>query len=416
MNQNLFEHTSYDELDAEGRAKSRLLPLRMAIEKLKGKNNRLTIPLKNFKDYHTFYSQLVKAGSKISIPNARNEEIGPQKFEQCLEFLGIEDSTDLQDLIEDPQYREIFEEGGIKFSFSKDRRNNVINPATQARKSTGKLEEIGITVAGEGESWEWGTDEDDDMSKVAPEGRDIWVIRAHEYPDYPCMFVYPYEGSKISEYSTALDIFFMNRSKESGIIYSFYDPKKFNLMWVACPCTYDYFLNNPVPTESEVANAQARKQQEEQIENEPEYAMAESAVNKDRTILKRLVESYGKEDVMKYVNHLNESRDDDMNAVQNCVNTIARLTGCSDEECLEKVRQLLEDLVDTVQNEPYELGKADGYNENYDEIYQEGYEDGEKSGYNAGLEDGKAMMRREMSYKFNTSSLVNRIRGRFDED
>ena len=50
LDRRIFEHTSYDDLDSEGRAKSRLLPLRMAIQRLKGKNNKLAVPLKNFKD------------------------------------------------------------------------------------------------------------------------------------------------------------------------------------------------------------------------------------------------------------------------------------------------------------------------------------------------------------------------------
>ena len=98
----LNEYTSYDELNADNRGKSKLLPLILAINEFKHKETKVNVPLKNTKDYHTFYQQLVKAGNKISIRTARGEEIGPQKFAQCLNLLGIEDSTDLQDFLKDP--------------------------------------------------------------------------------------------------------------------------------------------------------------------------------------------------------------------------------------------------------------------------------------------------------------------------
>ena len=305
MRDKLYEHTSFDDLNAEGRGKSRLLPLLLAFDKIKGKANRITIPLKTSKDYYTLYQQLCAAGSKISIKNARNEEIGPDKFAKCFELLGIEDSTDLQDFIEDYTYRQILENNGIKFSFSKETRNNIILPAERTIKSNSRLSDVGITDE-EGVTWEWGTTEDEDRMKVAPEGRDIWVIRAHEYPDYPCMFLYPYEGTQITPYSTALDIFFMNKSKDTGIIYDFYNPKEFNLMWVACPCTYSYFLENPIPTPKEQQEAKNRHAKEQQIED-TDYDIEEELVIRDRNKLKRLVESYGKKDVLDYVKHLNES-------------------------------------------------------------------------------------------------------------
>ena len=122
----LNEYTSYDELDAEGRGRSRLLPLILAIDKFKGKQNKVNVSLKNNKDYYTFYQQLVKAGNRISILNPRGEEVGPQKFEQCLNLLGIEDSTDLQDFLKDPFYVELFKKEGVTFSFSKEERAEAI--------------------------------------------------------------------------------------------------------------------------------------------------------------------------------------------------------------------------------------------------------------------------------------------------
>jgi flagellar biosynthesis/type III secretory pathway protein FliH len=50
-----------------------------------------------------------------------------------------------------------------------------------------------------------------------------------------------------------------------------------------------------------------------------------------------------------------------------------------------------EDLVDTVQNEPYELGveegKKVGYDEAYEEGYNDGYQNGKDEGYNRGYRD-----------------------------
>lgn len=323
----LNEHTSYDEMNSEGRAKSRLLPIRLAFRYLKGKGNELksyTVNLKNANDYNILWKQLMTAGSKISIPKIDREtgakvEMGPRSFAKALDILGIEDVTDLQDFIEDPVYREMLEtEEKLKFSFGKEKRKEL--DTNRRRVTTTKdLAAIGIDIDGEGESWEWGNSEDD-MLKSAPEGRDIWVIRAHEYEEgYPCMFLYPYEGNKITDYSTALDLFFMDRSKETGVIYDYYDPKKFNLLWVACPCTYAWFLKNPVPTAKELADAkktaadiQANQTAIEDTdydtyEDDLDYRIAEQEVIKDRNKLKRLVESYGKEDVLNFIEHLDEN-------------------------------------------------------------------------------------------------------------
>lgn len=322
MKTRIFEHTSFDDLNAEGRGRSRMLPVILAFEKMMGKDRKITISLKNSRDYYTLWQQLIAAGNKISLKDPRNgQEIGPQKFAKSLELLGLEDPTDLQDFIEDYTYRKMLEDAGVKFSFSKEVRNAVINPGKVAVVNNGKLSEIGITDE-EGIAWEWGTDEDSDKLKQAPEGRLIWVIRAHEYPEYPCMFVYPlaqYDdngqvcGPLISKYSTALDIFFMNKSKDNGVIYDFYDAKNFNLMWVACPCTYRHFLKYPIPTDAELAKAKERRAAEREIEetdikNYKSEDVDESLVA-DREALKRLVESYGKKDVLNFVNHLNEEVD-----------------------------------------------------------------------------------------------------------
>lgn len=324
----LNEHTSYDDINAEGRGRSRMLPIKLAFRLLKGKGNEtksFTINLKTQNDYNILWKQLMNAGSKISIPKIDKEtgtrvEMGPRSFANALDILGIEDATDLQDFIEDPVYREMLEtEEKIKFSFGRDKRKDL--DTIKRRITTSKdLAAIGVSIDGEGESWEWGNG-DDDMMKTAPEGRDIWVIRAHEYPEYPCIFVYPYEGNNITDYSTALDIFFMDICKADGIIYDYYDPKKFNLLWVACPCKYDWFKKNPTPTSAELEKAkkvadeiQANQAAIEDTDydtynNDFEYRLAESKkdINADRKKLQKIVESYGKEDVLNYVNHLNES-------------------------------------------------------------------------------------------------------------
>lgn len=371
LRKGLLEHTSYDELDAEGRGKSRLLPLKLAIQRLKGKENKITVPLKTDRDYHTFYQQLVRAGSKISIPNAKNEEIGPQKFEQCFNLLGIEDSTDLQDLIADPVYREIFEREGIKFSFSKEMRNETRRVEARA-KAEGQLEEIGITYAGEGESWEWGDNSDADFCKGAPEGRQIWVIRSHYYEDgFPCMFLYPIEGVKISDYSTALDKFYMNLSTDAGYMKMHVDTKKFNPLWVACPCYYDWFLKHPQPEDNEtLEQIEAEEAQRAAEETDYDYRMAESAVGRDRKKLRRLVEAYGKEDVLKFVRSLNEGLYDNehvVGSVHPSADPEGYLDGVTDIEGCERC--------------PYDLfivfAKGKGYYKSLDNIVYVGPNDEE---------------------------------------
>lgn len=308
----LLEHTAFDDFNADGKAKSKLLPLILAFDKLKGKNRTITISLKTTRDYYTLYQQLVRAGTKISMLDASGKEVGPQKFAQCLKKLDIANGIDLQDFIEDYYYRQILEAEGVKFSFSQVTKTKL-SGMKKTITSNNSLASIGITAETEGDSWEWGTDKDSDMAKQAPEGREVWVIRTIFYEDgYPCMFVYPYEGSQISKYSTALDVFFLERSKENGIIYQYFDKKKFNLLWAACPCTYDWFIEHPVPDAQEQKSAKSNASAEDtfeepQAEEEADYRMAES-VAADRKKLRNLVESYGKADVLEYINQLNEMR------------------------------------------------------------------------------------------------------------
>lgn len=313
LHNKLNEYTSYDDLNAEGRGKSRLLPLILAIDKFKGKQNKVTVPLKNNKDYYTFYQQLVKAGNKISILNPRGEEVGPQKFEQCLNLLGIEDSTDLQDFLKDSFYSELFKKEGINFSLSKEERAEA-RRITGRIKLQGHLAEIGITYEGEGVSWEWGTDEESDKRMVAPEGRQIWVIRSHYYDQgFPCMFVYPYEGVKISDYSTALDKFYMNLATDAGYMKEFVNTKEFNPLWVACPCYYDWFLAHPVPENGEtIEEIEAAERQRVAEESDYDAYDMDESLHADRKALKKLVESYGKKDVLNFINHLNEDVVEDL--------------------------------------------------------------------------------------------------------
>ena len=118
-------------------------------------------------------------------------------------------------------------------------------------------------------------------------------------------------------------------------------------------------------------------------------------LNKDRAELKRLVESYGKADVLKYVNHVDESRQDDLDAIQKCVSQISDLAGGLSEDVLAKIYQILEDFLDTVQNEPYDLGVKDGMKrgyEEYEETHRESYEEGYEQGYEEGKQDGYQRM------------------------
>ena len=130
------------------------------------------------------------------------------------------------------------------------------------------------------------------------------------------------------------------------------------------------------------------------------------AIDKDRAELKRLVESYGKADVLKYVNHVDESRQDDLDAIQKCVSQISDLAGGLSEDVLAKIYQILEDFLDTVQNEPYNLGVEDGVRRGYDDAYRDGYEEGYKEGKSDGYDRG----RQEMYDKLKDRGFFGRMR------
>ncbi len=98
-------------------------------------------------------------------------------------------------------------------------------------------------------------------------------------------------------------------------------------------------------------------------------------IEKDRAALRCLVESYGKEDVMKYVNHLNEAIDESqtkkdaiMKAFNEIVIELFKIYKIDiEQDSPDDLMRILEELYDVAADEGCQLG--------YDEGYQRGYSD-----------------------------------------
>ena len=67
-------------------------------------------------------------------------------------------------------------------------------------------------------------------------------------------------------------------------------------------------------------------------------------IDKDRKELQRLVESYGKEDVMKYVNHLDEDYAETPPFILNYAKNIAKFMGGADERQLNYIVRTLQTM------------------------------------------------------------------------
>ena len=348
----LNEYKSFDEYNRQSvdwgtTSEKRLSPLTLSIkqackENLAYKNN--TINLKSDRDFDSFFMNVKNAAKNVK-EFYGNTLTCSMALTKCFNSLGIYNGSDFKEFLLDPVYNDIITKtAGVTFSFNKETRKRFNDGGTIDRV-LGELQELGITFDTEGVNWEWGSSRGtreerkdpsfEDYHKVAPEGKQIWVIRSHAYLDgYPCLFLYPDEvytdengeaytdengkvkKINISNYSYSLDKFYMILGKDSGIIEQFYNPREFNLLWVACPCTYDHFIHNPIPTPKETADANERKTEEDDFNMSADEFTVESvstkSISNDRKSLKRIVESYGKKDVINFVKHLNENSDEDL--------------------------------------------------------------------------------------------------------
>ena len=81
-----------------------------------------------------------------------------------------------------------------------------------------------------------------------------------------------------------------------------------------------------------------------------------NTVKQDRESLKRLVEAYGKEDVVKFIRHINESEEPDprkLEAIEEAVTRIQPLNLTPEQ--FAKIKMLFESL--------YDYGYADGFDD-----------------------------------------------------
>lgn len=77
-------------------------------------------------------------------------------------------------------------------------------------------------------------------------------------------------------------------------------------------------------------------------------------IDKDRKELQRLVEAYGKQDVTKFINHINEAIDESQTkkaAILKAYNEID-----FEQDSPDDLMRILEELYDTAADEGYQLG------------------------------------------------------------
>lgn len=81
-----------------------------------------------------------------------------------------------------------------------------------------------------------------------------------------------------------------------------------------------------------------------------------NTVKQDRESLKRLIEAYGKEDVVKFIRHLNESEEPDPRKLEAIEEAVTRVQSLNlTPEQFAKIKMLFESL--------YDYGYADGFDD-----------------------------------------------------
>ena len=215
------------------------------------------------------------------------------ELEECFAYFDIQRPTDFKQLLEDPECRDIIEnEANVKFIFNSDRKNDLHLLAKERRRFRREQEKVNDIYSYFNYTW----DEEEALAAVTNK-RHVWVVRTNEYPNLPALFFYPKtpinskdEEELISKYSHKL---------ATAYKYELRDPSV-NAYWLARPCRYPWFKEHPMPDGSELII---------KINESKNKLTNMNTLNRDRNTLKRLVESYGKKDVLNFVRHLNESFD-----------------------------------------------------------------------------------------------------------
>ena len=215
-------------------------------------------------------------------------------LEVCFDYFDIQRPTDFKQLLEDPECRDIIEkEANVKFIFNSDRKNDLHLLAKERRRFRREQEKVNDIYSYFNYTW----DENEALAAVTNK-RHVWVVRTNEYPNLPALFFYPKtpinskdEEELISKYSHKL---------ATAYKYELRDPSV-NAYWLARPCRYPWFKEHPMPDGSELII---------KINESKNKLTNMNTLSRDRNTLKRLVESYGKNDVLNYVRRLNESFDE----------------------------------------------------------------------------------------------------------
>lgn len=219
------------------------------------------------------------------------EYVPSTELKECFAYFDIQRVADFKQLLEDPECRDIIEEeANVKFIFNFDRKNDLYLLAKERRRLRREQEKVNDIYSYFNYTW----DEKEALAAVTDK-RHIWVVRTNEYPNLPALFFYPKnpinskdEEELISKYGHKL---------ATAYKYELRDPSV-NAYWLARPCRYPRFKEHPMPDGSELIKET----------NESKNRLTNmNTLNRDRNTLKRLVESYGKKDVLNFVRHLNEN-------------------------------------------------------------------------------------------------------------
>ena len=291
----LNEFVSVSDLDISD-LKDNLLPIIKGVDtycwsyiKIRERNSSRVVPISLKTDSEVY--RLFDAVKETNSVWKFYKNVPSPELEECFAYFDIQRSTDFKQLLEDPECRDIIEkEANVKFIFNSDRKKDLHLLAKERRRFRREQEKVNDIYSYFNYTW----DEQEALAAVTNK-KHVWVVRTNEYPNLPALFFYPKspinskdEEELISKYSHKL---------ATAYKYELRDPSV-NAYWLARPCRYPWFKEHPMPDGSELIIKI----------NESENKLTNmNTLSRDRNTLKRLVESYGKNDVLNFVRRLNES-------------------------------------------------------------------------------------------------------------
>jgi len=277
---NIMNILSFNELNTDNKGRNRLLPIIDTLRRMGGRSGEFVLKLgtaddaresfKKFKEYASF------------------SPLGEDRILRILRVLNVFTGADFKELLLDQDYGRLFltEVPGMHIKLTggnSGKRGRVAGRPTE--KTIRSMSDVYNLF---GYTW----DEEEALDAVKYDEDLVWVVRTNEYPKLPALFIYPKDASETEEDEAELISKYEHRLA-TLYKYELRDPAV-NAYWLARPCKYTRFLDHPIPDGSELIK--------ETNENN-----TMNTLTKDRNTLKRLVESYGKKDVLNFVRHLNES-------------------------------------------------------------------------------------------------------------